>query len=196
MGSHAPRDISAAPRPTSLSDDGGDIPIALSPGQQRLSRSSPTTPAAPIAGSARTITIQKPRPRFLQVGPERGGTRPAAVMPFMPEPRSPPPASVKWSRVKELRASIKPSRRVPQPLPSPSVYDGDDAPGTPTGMEEQKDLDVERGTAGGKRKTLFQRALEGWWELPGLLVRGDTVRGKTRPFPHTRKAPGSPAGFI
>lgn len=112
-------------------------------------------------------------------------------MPFMPDPESPPappppppppPASVKWSRVRELRASLKPSRRVRSPLPSPSVYDGYDGElGTTTtvvGAAKPKIVDVEET----KRKTLFQRALEGWWDLPGLLSRGDTVRGKPRPF--------------
>ncbi len=186
--------------PVSPGDDGGDIPIALVPGPQRFSTFSPP-PAAPIAGSARTKTQQQrqqPRGRFLEVEPERfsSGT-PRAVMPFMPEPDSPPPASVKWSRVRELRASIKPSKRLPPPLPSPSVYDDglEGQPGTPPAMPSRMEdrLDVERGPGEAKRKTLLQRALEGWWELPGLLSRGDTVRGKARPFPATRK---EAAGFI
>jgi hypothetical protein len=107
-------------------------------------------------------------------------------MPFMPEPSSPPPPSVKWSRVRELRASIKPSKRLPQPQPSPSVHDGFDGQSAVPAQTE-KDRDVEKGIDEAKRKTLFQRALEGWWELPGLLSRGDTVRGKARPFPSTRK---------
>lgn len=177
--------------PMSPADDGGDIPIALAgPGPQY----SPPPPAAPIfAGSARTkqeLQLQQQRGRggFLEVPPERVDGR--AVMPFMPEPQSPPPPSVKWSRVRELRASLKPSRRLPQPLPSPSVYDGYEGElGTTSVVEATKAriVDVERGPAEAKRKTLFQRALEGWWDLPGLLSRGDTVRGKTRPFPPTRK---------
>lgn len=181
--------------PVSPGNDEGDIPIALVPGPQRSSISSPP-PAAPIAGSARTTSQQhqqRSRGRFLEVEPS--GT-PRAAMPFMPEPNSPPPPSVKWSRVRELRASLKPSKRLPQPLPSPSIYDGSDGqPRTPPPMptRTEKNLDVESGQAETRRKTLFQRALEGWWELPGLLSRGDTVRGKARPFPSTRK---EAAGFI
>ena len=130
-------------------------------------------------------------------------------MPFMPDPPAspspPPPTSIKFSRVRELRASIMPSsKRIPPPLPSPSVYDdGDDGAydgqqqlgsttttTTVVGAGKPRIVDVERG--GGaveatKRKTLFQRALEGWWDLPGLLSRGDTVRAKARPFPSGRK---------
>ncbi|OIW23914.1 hypothetical protein CONLIGDRAFT_686132 [Coniochaeta ligniaria NRRL 30616] len=178
--------------PVSPGDDRGDIPIAFAP--QRFSTPSPP-PAAPIAGSARTTQQheqQLSQDRFLQV--ERGGA-PRAAMPFMPEPHSPPPPSAKWSRVRELRASIKPSKRLPQPLPSPSVYDGlEGQPSPPPVMSTrmEKNLDIER-RGESKRKTLFQRALEGWWELPGLLSRGDTVRGKAAPFPATRK---EATGFI
>lgn len=144
-------------------------------------------------------------------------------MPFMPDPQSPspplppppPPSSVKWSRVRELRASLKPSRRgVPAPLPSPSVYDDDyEEEGQQLGATmttvvgtaaKARIVDVERGGAaeedGGaaKRKTLLQRALEGWWDLPGLLSRGDTVREKkTRPVAPTRKERSlAEAGFV
>lgn len=59
--------------------------------------------------------------------------------------------------------------------------------------------DLEKGVTGEmKRKTLFQRAIEGWWELPGLIraetIKGrDNVRGKMRPFPSVRS---EPAGFV
>jgi hypothetical protein len=59
--------------------------------------------------------------------------------------------------------------------------------------------DLEKGVEGTKRKTLFQRAVEGWWELPGLIraetIKGkaEAVRGKAKPFPSTRRVP---AGFI
>lgn len=201
--------------PMSPSDNEDDIPIALSPGPQRLSTSSPP-PAAPIAGSARTTLHHRPQSKFLEAEPERlskpprafmpfmpepNSSRPRAVMPFMPEPNSPPPPSAKWSRVRELRASLKPSRRLPQPLPSPSVYDGFDAqPGTPPPLptKPENDSDIERGAEMGeaKRKTLFQRAIEGWWDLPGLLGRSDTVRGKVKPFPSTRAARKPPGEFI
>lgn len=71
------------------------------------------------------------------------------------------------------------------------MHDGADQPATPT--RDHDHPDVEAGVAGTKRKTLFQRALEGWWELPGLLSRGDTVRGRAKPFPLSRKEAG---GFI
>lgn len=185
-----------SPSPPPMSpgyQDGSDIPIALSPGPERLSTmSSLQPPAAPIAGSARTRTQKQqkqPRGRFLEVEPESTQHTP---MPFMPEPSSPPPP--KLSRVRELRASLKPSRRLPQPLPSPSIYNGSDGqPETPPPMPTNMDmkLDVERATET-KRKTFFQRALEGWWEVPGLL-RSDTVKSKLRGSPSSRKAP---AGFI
>ena len=197
-----------AAAPASPSDDGGgDIPIALSAGPSASSPAT-TTPAAPVAGTARIITItrtqqlqqpqqreQKSRSRFLQVGPARLNTGPQrAVMPFMASsPTSPPsassPTAVKWSRVRELRASIKPSRRVAQPLPSPSVHDGGEDEGDEDGQEEEQRQRTP--VEAGKRKTLFQRALEGWWDLPGLLVRGDTVRARPG---HSRR--GERAGFV
>jgi hypothetical protein len=84
-----------------------------------------------------------------------------------------------------------PSKRVPPPLPSPSVYDSYEGGqlGMTTVVEagKAKLVDVERGAGEARRKTLFQRALEGWWDLPGLLSRGDTIRGKTRPFPQANR---------
>jgi hypothetical protein len=59
--------------------------------------------------------------------------------------------------------------------------------------------DLEKGAAGEtKRKTLFQRAIEGWWELPGLIraetIKGrDNMRGKVRPSHSINR---EPAGFI
>ena len=102
------------------------------------------------------------------------------------------------------------TKRIPPPLPSPSVYDDDEGydgqqPGSTTtvvGAGRAKVVDVERGGGGAageamKRKTLFQRAIEGWWDL-GLLSRGDTVRAKTsRPFPSSRKERGvAEGGFL
>ncbi|KAH8882525.1 hypothetical protein GQ53DRAFT_831415 [Thozetella sp. PMI_491] len=88
---------------------------------------------------------------------------------------------VKWNKVRELRASLKPSQRLPQPLPSPSIYDGGVSPVSPAPVDPPKAI---------KRKTLFQLALDGWWELPGILRKGDTVRvpkSKPRPYQARRK---------
>ncbi|KAK1764751.1 hypothetical protein QBC33DRAFT_182447 [Phialemonium atrogriseum] len=155
----------------------GVIPIALSPTPPL---SSPPA-AVPIAGSAQQekagFQSQGPQGRFREVGVDGRDLPPLPPMPFSPEDSSPTAVTeVKWSRVRELRASLKPSRRLPPPLPSPSVYDGfdGDAP------------DVEQAQSS-KRKTLLQRAIEGWWDLPGLLSRSDTVRGKSKPFPSSRK---------
>jgi hypothetical protein len=214
-----PRDTARSPprRPVS---GGGDIPIAPPPSPERLPMSSPPPPpAAPIAGSARERTQtqtqdqqqlqQQQRSRFLEVEPEQHNNTSRPAMPSAVAPDSPPPASAKWSRARARRVSIRAPKRLPQPLPSPTVHDGfDGQPRTPPPPAPTENLDVERGTAGAtKRKTLFQRALEGWWELPGLLGRSDTlkgrpgtvkgrseaVRGKVQPFP-ARKAPAG--GFI
>jgi hypothetical protein len=102
---------------------------------------------------------------------------PLPPMPFSPESPSEPGA--KWSRVRELRASLKPSKRLPPPLPSPSLYDG--------GFDGNRPDEEEQQAQSAKRKTLLQRALEGWWDLPGVLGRSDTVRGKTKPFPSRKE---------
>lgn len=39
-------------------------------------------------------------------------------------------------------------------------------------------VDLEKGVPKEtRRKTLFQRAIEGWWELPGL-IRAETIKGR------------------
>lgn len=162
-----------------INSDVGTIPITLS----SPPLSSPP-PAAPITGLPHIATLQErhPQGRFREEGVDgRDGRPPLPPMPFSPEP--PSPSAVKWSHVRKLRTSLKHSKRLPQPLPSPSVCDGFSEGDAPPPEESRS----------AKRKTLLQRAIEGWWDLPGLLGRSDTVRGKTKPFPSTAK---EPAGFV
>ena len=108
----------------------------------------------------------------------------------MPDPStSPEPEqAIKFSRVRALRPALKSqSNRLPLPQPTPTVYNNDDEPQPPsrTGTMEKTESAGSGETQ--KRKTLFQRALEGWWDLPGLLNRGDTVKGR-RVLPERRLA--------
>ncbi|KAB5578725.1 hypothetical protein GE09DRAFT_559342 [Coniochaeta sp. 2T2.1] len=218
--------------PSSISpsdDDRGDIPIALAPGPQRFSASSPPPPplpSAPIAGTAHIAEQYRPqqyRQREHQTQPQpysnqyeqdiyqpQARSQPhtttflqpqpslpsRARMPFMPDPPTSPDQqeAIKFSRVRAHRPALKSSKRLPSPQPSPTVYDNGSGydehqlpppPSRTRTLEKQSPSSFDRTESAGsgsetKRKTLFQRALEGWWDLPGLLNRGDTVKGRRR----------------
>lgn len=168
-------DSNRSPISPGTNSDAGIIPIVLSPPPLPGSPS-----AAPIAMRQHIATLQVPpqsQGHFREVGVDDYDMPALPPMPFSPE--SPSGPGVKWSRVREMRASLKPSKWLPPPLPSPSIYDGGFDAGV-TQEEEQKTQSV-------RRKTLLQRALEGWWDLPGVLGRSDTVRGKTKPFPSKKE---------
>ncbi|KAB5549624.1 hypothetical protein GE09DRAFT_179769 [Coniochaeta sp. 2T2.1] len=221
---HAGRSFAGA-SPISPSDDRGDIPIALAPGPQRFSMSSPPPPlpSAPIAGTAHIAEQYRPQQQYQQhehqsqpqpyinqyeqdiyqpqAQPQQHTTflhpQPSlpsrARMPFMPEPPiSDHQEAIRFSHVRAHRPALKSSKHLPSPQPSPTVYNNDNnnngdpffperSSRTRT-LEKIPSFDAESGRSGSetKRKTLFQRALEGWWDLPGLLNRGDTVKGRRR----------------
>lgn len=159
----------------------GIIPVVLSPPPM-----SSSPPAAPMA-KPHIATLQvprRPRGHFREADVDAYNPPPVPPMPFSPESPSAPGA--KWSSVRHFRASLKPSKRLPPPLPSPSVYDGDFPDGNAPHEEEKRERSA-------KRKTLFQRAIEGWWDLPGLLGRSDTLKSKTRP---SRKESREPTNFV
>jgi hypothetical protein len=157
----------------------------------------PNAPSPPLS----TIPVATPRrgvkSRYRELDPESQGVQ----MPPMPPPPSqesfppisPPPVpdtSAKRSRMRELRKSLRPGKRSPPP-PSPSIYPDEQGATSPSfepvarnpALSSEKSMEE---TKSGRRKTLFQRAIEGWWDLPGLLSRGDTIRGKKKPFVSSR----------
>ncbi|KAL1867932.1 hypothetical protein VTK73DRAFT_3897 [Phialemonium thermophilum] len=148
---------------------------------------SPPPPSSPLAAEA---SVAGPAKR-IHIVSAPGGAQHVAQRPEIQQvedyddddeqhaPPSPPPVPrSKFSRLRPLQ--VQPLKTSPD-SPSPPVWGGGTAM-SPIPYDVTK---VQATSA--KRKTLLERAIEGWWDLPGLLTRADTIRGKTKPFPSSRR---------